>query len=923
MKNLVIVVVLLLSSVSFAQKFTFEGVVKDDQEINLEAATVFVQGVQDSLVLAYGITNKDGRFSIKVDAEQAKKIVFNIAYLGYKPYNKVINVPQADFLDAGVIVLNDDLEKLEVVSIIATSPPILIKKDTIEYNASSFKTQPNDRAEDLLKKLPGIEIDIDGNITINGTEVESVNIDGMSFFGEKKGETALKNLPSDIISKIQITDYKTDRQKFTGEASDSGTKEINIKIKKGKNNAFFGDLNGGLGTDKKYQVNTNLFKLVEGEQIGLISGTNNINMRKGFNALPDAVSSNGYTESDFIGTNYSKGKWNESRINGNYNFSANNTDNAQKRVRENFLPNLNYTSEATSNSRNDTDTHTGGVDLNYLIRSKNKGSKKIMRVSNRLNFTAANSNTFSESNTLSKSTTGDLISEVNSNNDATSKNTVINNNLGFVSKTGNGNGFVAFNLQTNFSKTNSDSKNYSENILYQSNSTISQNQLRSNKSINSDIIFSGIWVKTIMPNIKMIPSYKADISHNNDEKYVYDFNETDDQYNQLNNLQSFNSKYVSLTTKPALKLRYDYKFLRIEFESAYTNTLRKYSDKLLDTRDFNSSFEYLTYSGRLQYRDKNKYKNIDLSYNQNVKLPTLKQLQPIEDVSNQTHIVSGNPLLNPEISHNLKLRYEKNIPFNNVFIRGGIVTKLIDDKIVNTTETNTDLIRYTTYNNINGNYSVNGNTSISKSYLNKKTKLNINLRLSGTYHKNISLQNSLKFTSKTTTITPSLSFSYSYDNKIDLSMSYNYSTNKNVYDTDMFNTNAFFTQTLRSDASIYFLKKAFFSNKISYRYNSRVGDEFDGDAVFWNAGLGVQLWDDKATLTLVGYDILGKNNGYTRTVTETYIEDLDSKILEQYFMATFVFKFGKIAGQNMNRNSRGKSGFRGENPGLGRGIRRR
>ena len=118
----------------------------------------------------------------------------------------------------------------------------------------------------------------------------------MSFFGEQKGDIALKNIPSNAISKVQVTDYKTDMQKFTGEESDSGTKEINLKIKKGKNTATFGDFNGGYGTDEKYQANGNIFKLIEGKQLGVIAGTNNINMSNGFNSLPDTDTSNGYIE---------------------------------------------------------------------------------------------------------------------------------------------------------------------------------------------------------------------------------------------------------------------------------------------------------------------------------------------------------------------------------------------------------------------------------------------------------------------------------------------------------------------------------------------------------------------------------------------------------------------------------------------------
>jgi hypothetical protein len=134
------------------------------------------------------------------------------------------------------------------------------------------------------------------------------------------------------------------------------------------------------------------------------------------------------------------------------------------------------------------------------------------------------------------------------------------------------------------------------------------------------------------------------------------------------------------------------------------------------------------------------------------------------------------------------------------------------------------------------------------------------------------------------------------------------------YDTNTYSDNDYFVQNLRLESSVFFLKDAFLTNKISYRYNSRVGDDFDGAAVFWNAGLGVQLWNNKATLTAVGYDILGKNNGYSRSVSETAIQDVENKILEQYFMLTFVYKFGRFAGQNMNMGNRNQNrpggGFR-------------
>ena len=525
MRHLLLVIFLVSSSALFAQRFTLEGHVKDEGAVALEGATVYVQSLKDSITMAYGITNKAGEFSININSEGEPKLLFNVAYLGYKPYAKDIAVPAENKFDMGTVTLADQIEELNVVSIIGKAPPIVIKKDTIEYNADSFKTLANDRAEDLLKKLPGVEFDIDGNITVNGVAVEAINVDGMAFFGEKMGDIALKNLPSNVISKVQVTDYKTNLQKFTGEESDSGTKEINIKIKKGKNKAFFGDINGGYGTDDKYQGNANLFQMIDGKQIGFISGTNNINMRRGFTSLPDARSSNGYVESDFIGANYSKGKWNETRVNGNYKYSASNEDNSSFRYRDNFLPNLNYTTTTESNSSTDSDNHSGDLDLKFIIPSKNKNSNNKIQISNELKFNRDTSDSFSESTTESISKEGEDISDYNANSESNSVGNSIDNSIGAIVRTGSGRDFFNFKLSTNFSGTETDSKNYSENVLYQRNTTQIQDQIRTTDNTTSNINLNGYWFKELFTNFRIIPKYNATIYHNKNEKKVFDYNE--------------------------------------------------------------------------------------------------------------------------------------------------------------------------------------------------------------------------------------------------------------------------------------------------------------------------------------------------------------------------------------------------------------
>ncbi|WP_159023010.1 outer membrane beta-barrel protein [Formosa sp. L2A11] len=919
MKNLLLILLLCFSGALFAQKFTLEGIVKDKTSTVLEGATVYLQSIKDSIPIAYGITNKNGAFSIQVNTEDDSKAIFNIAYMGYVPYQQDINVPDGKELNMGVVTIEEQVEQLNVVSIIAKAPPVLIKKDTIEYNADSFKTLPNDKAEDLLKKLPGIEIDTDGNITMNGIEVEAVNVDGMAFFGEKSGDIALKNLPSNVISKVQVTDYKTNTQKFTGEESDSGTKEINLTIKKGKNRATFGDVKVGYGTDEKYQVNANIFKLIEGKQLGLIGGSNNINMTKGFNSLPDTDTSSGYIESDFIGANYTKGKWNETRINGNYRYSAQNNEKEQISHTENFLPDFNYITDSESKSFNDSDSHIGGGDLKIIIPPKNKKSNNKVLISNEIGVNVSHSESGSVTDKKSEYTNGDLVSDYYSENESLSDNYSINNEFSVTTITGKRD-YLTMSLNTDFSKGNADNMNYSENYIERLSSTEIQDQINNTDTYGSDISLNALWSKELFTNFRIMPRYSASINSQENEKYIYDFDENTDDYDDFNEIQSSDSRYAATSIRPALRLRYEYKDFRFEVEGGYTNTYTKYTDKLIEARDFKTDFEYATYSGRIRYRDQNGYKNINLTYNQKVNLPSVNQLQPVIDESDITHVVIGNPFLEQEINHNIKFSYQNNLAFNNINVTGTIKAEFVDDKIISSTITDEDLNKYTTYDNIDGDYSYSGSVAITKSFFSKKTNININARLNGSFSNALSIQNGVEFTGETTMLRPSLSFKYSYDNKLDLSASYSYSATSVVYDTNDFNDNTYFSQNVDFDASIFFLKNVFLSNKVSYSYNSRVGDEFDGDAIFWNAGLGIELWNNKATLTLVGYDMLGKNNGYRRSVTETYIKDTESNILEQYFMLNFTYKFGNFAGQQMNiKGSRGRAG--GSSRGGGGGKR--
>jgi hypothetical protein len=537
-------------------------------------------------------------------------------------------------------------------------------------------------------------------------------------------------------------------QKFTGEESDSGTKEINLKIKKGKNRATFGDVKVGVGTDEKYQGNANLFQLIDGKQLGIIAGTNNINMTRGFNALPDTETSNGYIESDFVGANYTKGKWDETRVNGNYRYSAQSRDNISKTYRENFLPNLNYITDSESSSFNDSDGHQAGADLKFIFNPKSKSSNGRVQLSNETDFKTSNSVSGSESNKKSESIDGDLISDFYSENESMSDSYEISNELNVTTITGNRD-YLNVGLNTDFNKGNSDSKKYSENYIERRDETIIQDQINNTDNYSSNIRLSALWSKELFTNFRIMPRYTASINSQKNEKYIYDYDIGTDGYDDFNDVLSSDSKYSTTTIRPALRLRYEYKDFRFELEGGYTNTFRNYTDKLVVARDFKTDFKYATYSARIRYRDENGFKNINFNYDQSVDLPSVSQLQPVEDVSDITHVRVGNPFLEPEINHSLRFEYQNNLAFNNINITGDARAGFVQDKIINSTITDEDLNKYTTYDNTNGDYSLSGNVAVSKSIYNKKTNININARFNTSYRNSLSVQNTIKFTAKT------------------------------------------------------------------------------------------------------------------------------------------------------------------------------
>ena len=264
-----------MSAISFSQEYEVTGKVIDETTKEpLEASTVYAESIQDSTMVSYTISDQTGNFVLDLNSAQEKLNLF-ITYNGYTPVKKVITLSKKS-IALGEIALALQAEQLEGVSVVGERVPIKISKDTLEFNANSFKTRPDANVEDVLKKLPGVEVDTDGKITVNGKEVNKVLVNGQVFFSDDP-KVATKSLPKEIIDKIQISDTKSKTQEFTGDDGDGETKTINITIKKDKNKGYMGRASLGYGTDERYQVNGLLNYFKDKERISFIASSNNIN----------------------------------------------------------------------------------------------------------------------------------------------------------------------------------------------------------------------------------------------------------------------------------------------------------------------------------------------------------------------------------------------------------------------------------------------------------------------------------------------------------------------------------------------------------------------------------------------------------------------------------------------------------------------
>jgi len=910
-----------ISLFSFSQEFSISGKLIDvDSKLPLEAATVFVESVNDSTLITYTISDKLGVFDLK-GRTQATKVKLYISFVGYQAYQREVVIEGNRILKLDDISLNGQIESLGDVVVQGRRAPITIKKDTLEFNVASFKTKKDANVEDLLKELPGVEVDAQGNITVNGKPVNKILVNGKPFFGNDP-TIATRNLTKEIVDKIQVTDTKSDSEAFNDEAGDDQNKTINITIDEEKNKGIFGRLAAGGGTDKRFEYAGLLNYFDNDLRISALSGGNNINspgfsfgeIQKMFgNANYISVNSSGTLDfggrvfgggegiinSRTAGVNYADNIGEKVEVSSDYFYSASNSYEDKIRERENILPNQRYFSNLISRTDSNSDNHS----INLNVQAK-IDSTFLIEFKPRFNYTEADSRYTSSEETLDENL--ELTNSSFINNEALREGKNFRGDLTLNKKYGAKGGFVKLTVENELNDTDSDNFSQSETLIFGDNAQeIIRDQFTDgNQQTNGIEINTTVRVPIQAKKLFIDLEYKFENQNKDDAQFVYDLDQSSNTYTLLNGDQSTDFSNIDRTSKPQIGITYETDKFRIRLNTGYVfRTLE--SDDALRNINFVNEFNAIEYGGNLRYKFSEKtslYSGFGLSND----VPGIRQLSPYIDVSNPLNIVQGNPDLKPTKSHYLYLNLN-NYDFQT---RTGFYTylniNLANDRVVSRSTIDQSFIRTTTYDNVDGYYQIFGNTNYSKNIaIDSLRTLNVDAGIGVNASRNVNFNNDIKYASRNFTYRPNLGFRFTWKELFEFRPNYelNYTTNK--FDIDNFEDRNFLRHEFRLRTTTFYPKKLEWNNDIKYIFNPDVAPGFETSAVFWNSSLAYSVLKDQGTVTFKVYDLLNQNTNSQRTATQDYIQDMESTVLQQYFMVGFSYKFNTLG----KKGETGKSNF--------------
>lgn len=927
---------LLSAGQSIAQNVEVKGRLVDaNDQSALIGANVLLINSADSTKRFGVVADTSGAFVFKNIPVAGYRLV--ASFIGYISYDQRINLRRTS-PDLGKIQLKPDAQLLKDVIVKGVADRVEQKGDTVVYNASAFKVNKDANAQDLLEKMPNITVE-NGQVKAQGENVQKVTVDGRDFFGDD-ASLALKNLPAEVIDKIQVFDRLSDQSQFTGFDDGQTTKTINIVTRSDRNNGQFGKAYAGYGTDNRYMAggSTNYFK--KDTRISVIGMTNNINQQNFGNEDLLGVlgtsgggpggggnrgggggqggnrgggggggnfggggnnSSNfltgqqgGISRTNALGLNYSDNWGRKWKVSGSYFFNDAKNENTSELARTFFttqgtgqLYNEGYT------STNNNDNHRLNARLEYTINTKNS-----IIITPRLSFQA---NTAYSSLLGANSLSGRPLNQTQTNRESQNSGYNWGNNILWRHRFGKIGRTISVGLSTSANDRTGESLLKSINQYFGRKTadslqvTDQQTDTKSNGyTISSNISFTENIGRTGQLQLNYTPSYTKNYS----DRDTYNYNQSTSEYSMpdLRLSNEFDNTYITNRIGGSYRLRI--KKTMVTGELNYQNAQLSGKQNYPLQFEINRSFNNFLPSAMLMYRG-NDGRSLRINYRTSTNAPSISQLQNVIDNSNPLFLRTGNPNLKQEYNHSMFFRYGVTnaktarsffINLNGSFTQNNISnTTFIATK--DTTIAGFPLrvgSQFSQPVNVNGNWNIRSFVTYGLPVTAIKSNLNFNI---GTgYTRTIGLINNAQNTSNTHSITGGLVLSSNISEQLDftLSVNGNYNTVTNTLQPALDGTYYYQNTNFKLN---YVTKGGFFVNtNLNHTFYTGLGQDFNLNFTLWNAAIGYKFLKNKAgELKLSTFDVLGQNNSISRTVTETYIEDLQTRVLQRYYMMTFTY----------------------------------
>lgn len=941
MRKILTLLLVAFTTFGYSQNITLKGKVADPDNFPLESATVYLSAEKDSSMVAYTVTNKDGSWEIKTRTTK-DPVFLKVSYMGFADFKQKLTTLVAN-MDFGTQKLTDKSTTLNEVIIVSEAPPIRVKKDTLEFNATSFKVRPDANVEALLKQLPGVDVDSDGVITINGKQVDQILVNGKPFF-DRDGKIALKNLPASLINKVQVSDTKTKEEELLNKRASGNNSSINFTIDEKKNKGLFGKIMGGYGTNDRYESSGMLNWFQGKKRVSILASSNNINstgfsmdeifdsMGGGRNVSGGVIgavrqagsgSGAGITQSNMIGGSYNDEWFKNFSSTLNYFYNSADTENLNRTRETTFLPdengttgNRSLTETSTSKTDNSRYVHNAGSEFEWKPNKKTtifmdpkfvSGNSKERNVTSRETVdqdgnlsNRSDNNTFNDTDNRSFTNRlqlrrafekkGRAVSAVFNNSNSADDTSTLNMQSAFFYEDTNGDG------------------------VDEETSDI-RNQLRYTTTTNDSYSGSMEYLEPVTDSLRIKIKGAYSNAENTRNRVGYDYDTTNGQYSLLNDeLTNYLSSTTGIFTPTA---GFDFEKNKFDFNTELGQRVINFDNHSVYLGDnYNLQKNYILPFANVQAGFAfSQSTRLRFNYNYDTSLPSATQILPVEDISNPLNTIVGNPDLDPNKSHNINLNFRN---FNFATRSGYNLygnARFYDSQIASyTTIDPATAKRITSYDNVSGAYNLSLGGNWNKNIKREAHVFRFNLGLNTSYNLTKGFTNTQQYEARSLTLSPRVNFNYDYGELLTINPSYSYTYNQSDYTNYRITQASNYVHRINLTTTSYWPKNIIFGNDFGYTYNSNIADGFKKDFYLWNTSLGYNFLKDHFMFKVKVYDLLNQNLGTSRTITPTSIRDEENIVLKRYAMFSLTYSLKQFGGKRVPGGDRppgGNGNFRG------------